>query len=139
MFSKQTAGRSVTCMPLRSNGQHSLLQLQRIQMLWSPYYMLSSWPLTVPLSVKQASALLMVLTCCFLSWSSRLCSKSVEADRGSPSLTRTTKANRIRDMIHWVHEKKRRDLIISTTMLRLQQHYFHNLIIFSSGNLLILV
>lgn len=32
VFSKQTAGRSVTWMPLRSNGQHSLLQLQRIQM-----------------------------------------------------------------------------------------------------------
>lgn len=34
MFSTQTqtAGRSVTWMPLRSNGQYSLLQLQRIQM-----------------------------------------------------------------------------------------------------------
>lgn len=67
--------------------------------------MLSSWPLMLPLSGKRASALLMVLSCCFLSWSSRLCSKSVEADRGSPSLTRTTNANRIRDMICWVHEE----------------------------------
>lgn len=68
------------------------------------YYILSSWPLMVPLSGKRASALLMVLICCFLCWSSRLCSKSVEADRGSPSLTRTTKANRITDIIHSVHE-----------------------------------
>ena len=75
--------------------------------LWflSSYNMLSSWPLTEPLSGKRPSTLLMVLSCCFLSWSSWLCSKSVEADRGSPSLTRTTKANRIRDMILWVHEE----------------------------------
>lgn len=71
-------------------------------LLWflDPYYILSSLPLMVPLSGKQARALLMVRSCCFLSWSSLLCSKSVEADRGSPSLTRTTKANRIRDMIY---------------------------------------
>lgn len=126
VFSKQTAWRSVTWMPLWSNGQHCVcLQHHKIKYTLScfglcivyfcsdsllllsflnPYNMLSSWPLTVPLSGKRGSALLMVLSCCFLSWSSRLCSKSVEADRGSPSLTRTTKANRIRDMIHWVHE-----------------------------------
>lgn len=125
VFSKQTARRSVTWMPLWSKGHHFLPHREhKWASLLCPYYMLSSWPLMVPLSGKQASALLMVLTCCFLSWSSRLCSKSVEADRGSPSLTRTTKANRIRDMIHWVYEKTRKDEIISTTMLGLQQHDF---------------
>lgn len=63
------------------------------------YWMLSSWPLTVPLSGNELRDLEITFSCCFLSWSSLLCRKSVEAERGSPSLTRTTKANRISDML----------------------------------------
>lgn len=63
------------------------------------YWMLSSWPLTVPLSGNKHRDFEITFSCCFLSWSSLLCRKSVEAERGSPSLTRTTKANRISDML----------------------------------------
>jgi len=63
------------------------------------YWMLSSWPLTVPLSGNKLRDFEITFSCCFLSWSSLLCRKSVEAERGSPSLTRTTKANRISDML----------------------------------------
>lgn len=93
----------------------------------SPYYMLSWWPLIMPQSGKCTKDLLIVLSCCFLSWSSRLCSKSVEADRGSPSLTRTKKANRIRDMIFWLHweqtackEKKKWGITNKPTLIQSQ-------------------
>lgn len=103
VFSKQ-----VICSRTYFACQNNLYSMYRKDHFTSSYYMLSCWPLTVPLSGKRASVLLMVLSWCFRSCSSLLCSKSVEADRGSPSLTRTTKANRIRDMILWAQQKRRK-------------------------------
>lgn len=57
----------------------------------------------IPLSGSEFSDFETVRICCFLSCSSLLCWKSVEADKGSPSLSRATNTNTISDMLVHTH------------------------------------